>query len=873
MKKVLIALIILFSLTFSIGIYADVPPVDSSPEISDNKGWLSGRVIWDGHALTKASVQVFKDPKLKELYTKGLILDKEGIYALEMDDPGTYYMSAFVDDNDNNKFDTGDGMGLFGVTDWSDLDQKAVPIKIEKGKKLLDIDIEITAIVNERGQVVPISTNQTDLTTGISGKLVFPDYKFTKTIVYAYSDPLWNNKIAQTDVLENGEYALKVPAGLYYLMAIIDENNSNLLDVGDKFGVFGMTRFGMVPRPIRVSAEKVRINRNILMIGKIDTSGKPVPLQNAVSEISPTVKEENLTLSGKVIWIGHDVKNSVIQAYTDPSMTVAVAKANVDNKGDFNISLPPGEYYLTAGVDADGNGKYTKGDGIGVYGTQDATNEPPKKLVITKDSQNEQINLTITAEFDNSGQLQSIVQEEQTEPENKTEQVALVDTGSPFTGVSGKIIWTAHKLSNVILIFSEDPSFNEGIRVPLNLSEDGVYACSAAPGIHFLMAIVDNNANGQSDTGDGIGFYGAGYIGNGKWGTPQTVTVIENITTPYVNISITAILDADKKPVMTRDGVKAYYGNPNNVFNTTSDTQEWWYWSKGVSFTFSKTDDEWVLTDIYEFTPKDIQSDSPKDSKGIIYYTLEDNIWSVNPDGTNQNRIAPGRNVTGTLDGAKLLFLDSYSGLSIFSPYNQTLTELDWKQTGSQQALSNDGKTVALTRDINGRKHIAIMNIETGNETSIPGENLDFSCPAWSPDGELLAYSASLPLSQDQQGKPNRDIYYYDLVAKRTERISTSPQDEFDPAWSPGDARMLVFSRSEETHAQLWLVRFDANGKPSEQQLTKHGGRSPAWSPDGDKIIYENNAQLWTIKPDGTNETPILVNNEPVFGLDPFWTK
>jgi Tol biopolymer transport system component len=84
---------------------------------------------------------------------------------------------------------------------------------------------------------------------------------------------------------------------------------------------------------------------------------------------------------------------------------------------------------------------------------------------------------------------------------------------------------------------------------------------------------------------------------------------------------------------------------------------------------------------------------------------------------------------------------------------------------------------------------------------------------------------------------------------------------------------VLVFCRSEGDHSQLWIASFDANGKPSERQITKYGGHNPAWSPEGDRIIYENNAQLWTVKPDGKDESPILVNDEPVLGLDPFWTR
>ena len=84
---------------------------------------------------------------------------------------------------------------------------------------------------------------------------------------------------------------------------------------------------------------------------------------------------------------------------------------------------------------------------------------------------------------------------------------------------------------------------------------------------------------------------------------------------------------------------------------------------------------------------------------------------------------------------------------------------------------------------------------------------------------------------------------------------------------------MLVYCRAEDDHSQLWIASFDDAGKSTERQLTKYGGRSPSWSPTGDAIVYESNAQLWTIKPDGSDEAPIVVNDKPVFGLDPFWAQ
>ena len=864
MRNLCFVIAILLSVSI-ISVFAD-ETASSNEKPNSDKSYIAGKIIWRDHNLKGATVQVFKDPKMKEVYTQGVIMDPNGDYALEIEDPGIYYILAFVDDNKNGKFDSGDGMGIYGVSDWADSNQNPTPVKIEAGKQLVDIDIEITSIADDKGQIKPLYfADHPNMKTGITGRIILPDHKFKNTTVFVYTDPTWSNRVAQAKVSEDGEYAISLPAGKYYLLAVIDENQSDLLDAGDKFGIWGMTKFGMYPKPIIIQEGTVRTNRNILIIGKINEKGKPVPFQNPIND--DNVKQSNnFIVSGKVSWSGHDVKDALVQVYSDPSLTSAIATTKADDKGNFKLNLPEGEYYITAGIDTDKDGKWTKGDGIGAYGSDDATNLMPKKFVVTKDKENEEINIVITSEFDSNGQLI---------PTEKIEEKQEELPESEITGISGRIIWTDHKFTDAIMVLAKDSAFEEGVRVPLKLDDNGFYTVSTEVGVYYIMVIVDENGNEKTDSGDGVGFYGTGYHIDGHWGEPQSVTIFSGRITPYINIRISAMIGDNGKPSLTQDGVRMSYGDPNSVFNTDEYTQEWWYWSKGLAFTFTKADEGWQLEDVYQFEPKEITTirNSKENNSGVIYYTFDNNIWAVNPDGSDKRLITSGKTVTGTFEGDRLLFFDGYKGLEIFLPSEQTLLELDWNQVSPQASLSNDGKSVAFVRESNGNKQIIIRNIESGNEIIVPGLNTDMSYPSLSPDGELLAYSASSAINSDQQKDQNRDIYYYDIIAKRTEKVTTSPQDDFNPAWSPPGMRNLVFCRSESGYTQLWIVSFDAYGKPTERQLTKFGGRNPAWSPNGDKIIYENNAQLWTINIDGSDEKPILVNDEPIFGLDPFWTR
>ncbi|HEY7056228.1 MAG TPA: hypothetical protein VH458_06880 [Vicinamibacterales bacterium] len=95
---------------------------------------------------------------------------------------------------------------------------------------------------------------------------------------------------------------------------------------------------------------------------------------------------------------------------------------------------------------------------------------------------------------------------------------------------------------------------------------------------------------------------------------------------------------------------------------------------------------------------------------------------------------------------------------------------------------------------------------------------------SWSPDGRRVAYA------WNRDG--NFDIWVQSIDGGDPTRVTSSPVDERQPAWSPNDQR-LVF-RSESDGGGLFTV--DVQGGPV-RRIAPYG-RRPAWMPDGRDVVF-----------------------------------
>jgi len=142
-------------------------------------------------------------------------------------------------------------------------------------------------------------------------------------------------------------------------------------------------------------------------------------------------------------------------------------------------------------------------------------------------------------------------------------------------------------------------------------------------------------------------------------------------------------------------------------------------------------------------------------------------------------------------------------------------------------AWSPDGDKLAYVSFETERPAIYIQEIASGRRvraTSFEGLN---SAPTWSPDGRRLA----MALSKD--GQP--EIYVMDIGSRDIRRITNNSSIDTEPAWSP-EGRSLLFTSDRSGGPQIY--RHDLrSGEQERLTFTGNYNARARFAPDGEAIF------------------------------------
>lgn len=182
--------------------------------------------------------------------------------------------------------------------------------------------------------------------------------------------------------------------------------------------------------------------------------------------------------------------------------------------------------------------------------------------------------------------------------------------------------------------------------------------------------------------------------------------------------------------------------------------------------------------------------------------------------------------------------------------------------------LAPDDTRVAVVREsgVLGRD-TWLYDLTTASEIQLTLEGSDNRSPAWSADGELIAFASN------RLGPQN--MFSKSLTGRSVDRLLASSDAHNPSSWSdsPSGRLLAYYEVNAETGRDVWVL--SADGSATAVAATPFNERSPVLSPDGRWLAYVSDedgfdrvyvqpypptGQRWVVSPDG--------GREPVWSAD-----
>ncbi|MCB1624399.1 MAG: Tol-Pal system beta propeller repeat protein TolB [Pseudomonadales bacterium] len=153
---------------------------------------------------------------------------------------------------------------------------------------------------------------------------------------------------------------------------------------------------------------------------------------------------------------------------------------------------------------------------------------------------------------------------------------------------------------------------------------------------------------------------------------------------------------------------------------------------------------------------------------------------------------------------------------------------LESKQPLMSPAWSPDGEWLAYVSFERRVSSIYVQKIRSGQRSMVSSRAGVNGSPAWSPDGKTLAVTLS-------GTNGNLDVYLLDLASQSLRRVTSDPGIDTEAVFTP-DGKELLFTSDRSGNPQIYRLAIGEQDRPKRVTFTGNYNSRPRISPDGKQL-------------------------------------
>lgn len=232
-------------------------------------------------------------------------------------------------------------------------------------------------------------------------------------------------------------------------------------------------------------------------------------------------------------------------------------------------------------------------------------------------------------------------------------------------------------------------------------------------------------------------------------------------------------------------------------------------------------------------------------------------IYTICPDGSDLTNLtsnpSPDSQPAWSPDGTKIAFSSSRDGnnqIYVMDENGNNPNRLTTDYENNSPIWLPDSKQIAfLTTDGEGLWWWRIINIASHavSQFSEPSYDFFFQTPAWSLDGQYIAYMSLL--EQQQRNDGSSQIHIKNVDGSSDIALTNDTWANIHPVWSPDGKRIAFLSERDGKYNMFALYVMNNNGT-NLQKLTEpiySENVTFSWSPDGQQLAISSDAVVGNI--------------------------